>query len=104
MFTSFDCRLYTVPKPRWQDNSGGASEEPGGTKKATMMSSTRWVLLCLGFAFALGFPEGPHKLEARKEAECRRKERMGTVPLSEFSVHRASETGVGGYFLVVASD
>ena len=25
-----------------------------------------------------------------------RKERMGTVPLSEFSGHRVSETGVGG--------
>ena len=21
-FTSFECRVYTVPKPRWQDNGG----------------------------------------------------------------------------------
>ena len=27
---------------------------------------------------------------------------MGTVPLSEFSRHRASDTGVGGGFLTVA--
>ena len=30
-------------------------------------------------------------MEARKEAEHRRKESMGTVPLSEFSRNRASE-------------
>ena len=36
------------------------------------------------------------KLEARKVAERRRKDRMGTVLLTEFSGHRTSETGVGG--------
>ena len=38
------------------------------------------------------------ELEARKVAERRRKERMGTVPLSEFSRHRASaaDGGRGG--------
>ena len=35
-------------------------------------------------------------MKARKEAERRRKERMGTVTLSKFSGDRASETGVGG--------
>ena len=41
-------------------------------------------------------PGRAREMEARKEAERRRKERMGTVPLSELSGHRASETGVGG--------
>ena len=43
------------------------------------------------------------ELEARKEAECRRKERMGTAPPSEFSGRKELETGVGGGFLTVAS-
>ena len=38
-----------------------------------------------------------HKLEARKEADRRRKERIGTVPLLELSRHRTSETGVQGF-------
>ena len=47
-------------------------------------------------------PSRSRKLEARKVAERRRKERMGTVTLTEFSSHRASETGVGGGLLTVA--
>ena len=41
-------------------------------------------------------PGRARKLEARKVAERRRKDRMGTVLLTEFYGHRASETGVGG--------
>ena len=33
---------------------------------------------------------------AKKVAERRRKERMGNVPLTEFSRNRVSDTGVGG--------
>ena len=40
-----------------------------------------------------------YELGARKVTERRRTERMGTVPLTEFSGHRALETGVGGSFL-----
>ena len=42
------------------------------------------------------YPGTSRDLEARKEAECRKKERMGTVPLSEFSGNRVSDTVVGG--------
>ena len=45
-------------------------------------------------------------MEAKKEAERSRKERMGTVPISEFSRHRAlvadGYRGRGGGFLTVA--
>ena len=41
-------------------------------------------------------------LEARKEAEQRRKKRMVTVTLLQFSGHRALETGGGGGILTVA--
>ena len=35
-FTSFECRVYTVPKPQWQDDGGGgASEEQDRTTTAT---------------------------------------------------------------------
>ena len=75
-------------------------EERGGTTKTTMMSST--LMGATLFTIALGIPEGPSELEARKEAECRRKERMGNVPLSKYSGHRASETGIWGGFLTMA--
>ena len=41
-------------------------------------------------------PVRVRELKARKEAERRRKERMGTVLLLEFSGLWVSETGVGG--------
>ena len=41
-------------------------------------------------------PSRARELDASKEAECSIKERMGTFTLSEFSGHRAPETGVGG--------
>ena len=36
------------------------------------------------------YPRREHKLKSRKEEENRRKDMMGTVPLLEFSSHRAS--------------
>ena len=42
-------------------------------------------------------PGRARELESRKGAGRRRKERMGTVPLSEFSGDMVSETGVGGF-------
>ena len=54
---SFECCVYNVPKPRWQDNGGGASEERGETTKDMMMSST--LMGDTLFTFALGIPAGP---------------------------------------------
>ena len=48
-------------------------------------------------------PGRSRKLEARKEAERRREERICAVPLSEFSRHRVLKTGVGGGFFTVDS-
>ena len=56
-FTSFECRVYNVPNPRWQENGRGASEERGGTKKDTMMSSTS--MGDTSFTFVLGILSGP---------------------------------------------
>ena len=50
---------------------------------------------CFVFVFVRD-PGRAHKLEARKEAGQSRNERMGTVPLSEFSRHSMLETGAGG--------
>ena len=45
---------------------------------------------CYFIYFFVRDPGRVCKLEARKEAKRRRKERMGTVPLSEFFSHTAS--------------
>ena len=56
-FTSFECRVYTAPKQRWQDNGGGASEERVGKMKAKMMSLS--LMGATLFTFVLGVPAGP---------------------------------------------
>ena len=56
-FTSFECRVYTAPKHRWQDNGRGASEERVGKTKANMMSLT--LMGATSFTFVLGIPAGP---------------------------------------------
>ena len=79
-FTSFECRVYTVPKPRWKDDGGGgiggAGRDDDDYDDVLDLDGCYFVYVCVRD------PVRARDLEARKEAERRRKDRMGTVPLS----------------------
>ena len=84
-----------------------AGQRQGGTKRAGRenkgyddffdLNGCYFVCVCIRD------PSRDRDLETRKEAKHRRKKRMGNTPLLELSRHRASDTGVGRGFLMVAS-
>ena len=68
---------------------GGVCRDDNGYDDVLNLDGCYFVYVCVRD------PGRARELEARKEAEHRRKERMSTAPLSEFSGNRALETGVG---------
>ena len=63
---------------------GGAGRDNEGYGDVLDLNGCYFVSVCVMD------PGRACELESRKEAKRRRKERMGTVPLLEFSSHRAS--------------
>ena len=68
---------------------GGVRQDDNGYDDVLNLDGCYFIYVCVRD------PGRARELEARKEAEHRRKERMSTAPLSEFSANRALETGVG---------
>ena len=91
-FTFFEFCVYTVTKARCQDNSGGGIGGAGRDEKC--YNDVLDLYRCYFIHVCVKDPGRARNLEDRKEVDHRRKERMGTVPLSEFSGHRESETRI----------
>ena len=67
---------------RWRGDIGGSEQEGDGYNDILNLN---WCYFIYIFVTDLG---RSREVEARKEADRRRKKRMGTVPLSEFSRNR----------------